>query len=73
MSSWLRTDEHPLPTGVPVLCMGKERVPYIGKMYVMLGGLRALDIPDGRGPSKVMPTWWCPIPYFDGEDGRDER
>ena len=70
MSSWTSVDKCPPPLGETVLLCGRYGFMYVGRAYETIDGVTTYEVPNYRG--SVQPMWWCPIPYFDGEDGCDE-
>ena len=68
MSSWKSADACPPPPGETVLLRGRLGRMYVGWAYKTSYGATLYKVPGYCG--NVRPVWWCPIPEFDGEEGR---
>lgn len=68
MPSWKSVDKCPPPLGETVLLRGKGGGIYLGRAYETPCCGVMYKTPSRWG--SVQPVWWCPIPEFDGEEGR---
>ena len=68
MSNWRSIDERP-PLDVAILLRGERGGLYVGYAKDARNGNLIYRVPNHRD-GFVNAAWWCPIPEFDGEEGR---